>query len=150
MTVLVDTIQRELDARRALREHLDQEITTLDRMLQDRLALALGESRDDIADACGALLLDDQVVLNPDHTYRTAGSTTTRQGGGTTPMNPTTNTIEQIVDRLVRASKDEIIYQAEKAGTGAAAADVAIRGLLAAGTIVDTAGVLHRPVQLVA
>lgn len=74
MTVLVDTIRQELDARRALREHLDQEITTLDRMLQESAGLAQ-------LPAVVPLLLDDQVVLNPDHTYRTAGSTTTRQGG---------------------------------------------------------------------
>lgn len=65
-------------------------------------------------------------------------------------MNQKTDIVEQVIDRLVRASKTEIIYQAQRKGLGASAAEVAILDLVAAGKLVDTAGVLHRPVAAAA
>lgn len=51
-----------------------------DALTEPRLALHLGADREDVALACGGLLDDGEVALNPDGTYRTASL-----GGGPTP-----------------------------------------------------------------
>lgn len=50
-----------------------------DALTEQRLAVALGADREDVALACGLLLEDGDVAMNPDGTYRTTGL-----GGGPT------------------------------------------------------------------
>lgn len=59
-----------------------------DALTEQRLAVALGADREDIALACGLLLDNGDVAMNPDGTYRTTslgGGPTTGTDGGVTP-----------------------------------------------------------------
>jgi hypothetical protein len=49
-----------------------KEMLTREGMTELRLVEATGADREEVADQCGRLLLDDEIVLDPDGTYRTA------------------------------------------------------------------------------